>query len=74
MLQLHVAALRPEMRALRRRVDDLLADANPACLTTLIVLSAALADCIADAPLTVRQVFIGMINDVLSMERPAAGH
>jgi hypothetical protein len=65
MLQLRVAAMRPEMHALRRRVEDLLDDARPSYWAIITVCSAVLADCVADAPPEIRADLIDIIHDAL---------
>jgi hypothetical protein len=65
MLTLHAAVMRPEVHALRRRVDDLLDDAHPSHWAIFTTFSAVLADCVANAPPDIREDLIGVVNDVL---------
>jgi hypothetical protein len=67
MLTLRVAATRPEIHALRRRVEALLDDARPSHWAILAVCTGVLADVIADAPLDIREDLIGVINGVLEI-------
>jgi hypothetical protein len=67
MLQLHVAAMRPGVHALRCRVENLLDAAHASNWATIAVCSAILADCIAAAPPELRSDLIGIVTDVLEI-------
>jgi hypothetical protein len=70
MLQLHAAAMRPEVHSLRRHVDDLLDAQRPSHWAIFAAFSGVLADCVADAPPDTRASLIGIVTDVLE-RRPS---
>jgi hypothetical protein len=73
MWRLHAAAMRPEIYALRCRVEDLLDDTHASNWAIIAVCSDVLADVIADAPPDVRKQLIGVVADVLEISHLGTG-